>query len=122
MNKFKIQPGRTESKFTFAVGIVFTLFGVVMILGGLLTPLTMVMVPFGVLWTAVSAFNTYRAYKNGFTKEGMAYYEITSSDTNTTDGIDFDDRLRKLELIKSEGLITQEEYKKKRREIMSEKW
>jgi hypothetical protein len=37
-------------------------------------------------------------------------------------GIDFDVKLRKLEGLKNEGLISEDEYKKKRAEIMDRKW
>jgi len=35
---------------------------------------------------------------------------------------DFDFRLRKLERLKADGLITEKEYKAKRRRILDEKW
>ncbi|MFN3921716.1 MAG: SHOCT domain-containing protein [Caldimicrobium sp.] len=35
---------------------------------------------------------------------------------------DFETRLRKLESLKKDGLITEEEYQRKRKEIMDEKW
>ena len=37
-------------------------------------------------------------------------------------GADFDDRLRKLEILRREGLVTEDEYTVKRSEIMAEKW
>ncbi len=37
-------------------------------------------------------------------------------------GADFDDRLRKLEGLKKDGLVTDEEYRAKRAEILGEKW
>ncbi len=36
--------------------------------------------------------------------------------------IDFDDRLRKLESLKNDHLITEEEYRQKREEILKDKW
>lgn len=40
-----------------------------------------------------------------------------------TQGSDsFDERLRKLEKLKNDGLISSEEYAEKRKEIMAEKW
>jgi hypothetical protein len=35
---------------------------------------------------------------------------------------DFETKLRKLESLKKDSLITEEEYKVKRKEIMNEKW
>jgi hypothetical protein len=37
-------------------------------------------------------------------------------------GSDFDQKLRKLEGLKNEGLISEDEYRKKRTEIMDQKW
>ena len=36
--------------------------------------------------------------------------------------LSFDDRIRKLEELRIEALITEEEYEKKRKQIMKEKW
>ncbi len=35
---------------------------------------------------------------------------------------DFEEKLRKLENLRTDGLISDEEYEKKRKEIMNEKW
>jgi hypothetical protein len=35
---------------------------------------------------------------------------------------DFEARLRKLEALKKDGLLSEDEYRKKRKEIMREKW
>ena len=40
----------------------------------------------------------------------------------TTEPMSFDERLRKIELLKQEGLITESEYQYKRAEIMRDKW
>jgi hypothetical protein len=37
-------------------------------------------------------------------------------------GISFDDKLRKLESLRKEGLISEQEYAVKRQEIMQQKW
>lgn len=37
-------------------------------------------------------------------------------------GISFDDKLRKLENLRKEGLISEQEYAAKRQEIMQQKW
>jgi hypothetical protein len=42
---------------------------------------------------------------------------------NTRDiGISFDDKLRKIESLRKEGLISEQEYQSKRQEIMQQKW
>ncbi len=112
-----IKPGRTESQFAFFIGLIFVTIGIVMVLAALLTPIPAVTtLPFGIFWMIISGFNTYRAYKNGFTEKGMAHYEIEMDDS------DFDTKLRKLEMLKKDGLISQTEYQQKRNQIMSERW
>ena len=37
-------------------------------------------------------------------------------------GLDFEERLRKLQRLYDQGLITRDEYDKKRAEILAEKW
>jgi len=46
--------------------------------------------------------------------------EIQSERETATE--DFETKLRKLESLKKDGLITDEEYIQKRKEIMDEKW
>ncbi len=43
-------------------------------------------------------------------------------DRNMNKSADFETRLRKLEQLKQDGLITEEEYQNKRAQIMNEKW
>lgn len=90
---------------------------------GLITPLpTLLSVPFGIIWTIIAIYNTYRAYKNGFTEEGEAIYEINYTEGNSKHGYDFEEKLRRIERLRKEGLITEDEYNQKRSEIMKEKW
>ena len=46
--------------------------------------------------------------------------QITITDSDSSGN--FDDKLRKLESLKKDGLITEEEYKQKRSQIMEKKW
>lgn len=122
MRRQSLRPGKTEFKLAFFIGILFTCIGLSLIIGALVTPLPiMFLLPFGLLFTAISAFNTYRAFKNCFTEEGMAYYEITAHDEQSSK-LQFDEKLRRLEALKSDGLITETEYTEKRKEILVEKW
>lgn len=122
MRRQRVKPNRTESKFGFLIGIAFSIFGVFMLFVAIFTPVSTVAVPFAILWTFMAMFNTYRAYKNGFTEEGMSLYEIESSDTEINQSIDFEEKLRKIDRLKKEGLISEYEYDKKREKIMKENW
>ena len=52
--------------------------------------------------------------------------EENNSDVNInvtdTHPVNFDKRLRKLEQLKSDNIITEEEYSNKRQEIMADRW
>ena len=122
MRKQTIKPSKSVSKFTFFMGLLFCLIGFVIIIGGLLTPMPFMTVSFGIIWTIGAIYNTYRAYKNGFTEEGEAIYEINYTEGNSKHGYDFEEKLRRIERLRKEGLITEDEYNQKRSEIMKEKW
>lgn len=48
--------------------------------------------------------------------------EVIEIESENDSPPDFERKLRKLEGLKREGLITEEEYRQKREKIMSEKW
>lgn len=129
--KIKVRPGKAQSKAGFIVGIAFCLIGVFVAIpmAGL----------FGVLWTGVAVWITYSHYRNGFTDKPISNRVIeieddgnsatvrtgvfddfrTSYDVSMeTDGEDIEGRLRKLQSLYQQGLITAEEYEKKKREIL----
>lgn len=41
---------------------------------------------------------------------------------NDSDDLAFDEKLRRLEALKIEGLISESEYNQKRKEILEDKW
>lgn len=127
--RIKVKPGKGQSKMGFVVGIIFVLIGVFFAIPtfGL----------FGVFWTAVAGFIAYSHYKNGFSDEGMATHEIIIDDDNATydhsytngygdyeapntSGDDIEAKLKKLDSLYNQGLITSEEYEQKRKEFLDE--
>ena len=135
--RIHVRPGKTQSKLGFFVGLVFCAIGVFIAIpmAGL----------FGVFWTAVAVFITYSNYKNAFTKEGMDSHVIEidengddvtitkqsglgyrsfSYETEETgkraDGNDIEERLRALQNLYDQCLITREEYEDKKQEILKE--
>lgn len=132
--KIHVRPGKGQSKMGFIVGLLFCgigLFVVIPTLG-----------PFGIIWTAVAAFITFSHYKNAFTKEGMDTHVIEidedgedvtvtkhtgfgyrsySYDTEAvkeSDGDNIEERLRSLQSLYDQRLITREEYEAKKQEIL----
>ncbi len=129
--KIKVRPGKTQSKVGFIVGIAFCLIGVFVAIpmAGL----------FGVLWTGVAVWITYSHYRNGFTDKPISNRVIEIEDDGNSatvrtgvfddfrtsydvsmesDGEDIESRLRKLQSLYQQGLITAEEYEKKKQEIL----
>ena len=77
---------------------------------------------FFVIWTAVCitmivhAVKTLRLIKKG--KIEIAEIDTLAGEAES----DFAERLRNVEALKRDGLISADEYRKKRSEIMKEKW
>lgn len=109
--RVKVKPGKTQSKLGFVVGLIFVLIGFVVVI-----PTFGV---FGIFWTAVAGFIAYSHYKNGFTEEGMATHEIII-DESKDESEDIEAKLKKLDSLYQQGLITREEYDEKRKEFLAE--
>ena len=126
--KIKVRPGKTQSKAGFVVGIMFCLIGVFMVI-----PMAG---PFGLLWTGVAAWITYSHYRNGFTDRPISNRVIEIEEngdsvavTKNTSGRSYEyvaetesaeTRLKKLQSLYHQELITKEEYEKKKQEILDE--
>ncbi len=77
---------------------------------------------FMVLWFLVlGVIIAYYIY-NLTSRKGVVEIETRSQTPADESGPDFDAKLRKLELLKKDGLVTDEEYKEKRAEILKQNW
>ena len=100
-------------------------------------PMTGFFTVFKVVWVVVCgaacAYNLYMAIKGeGLSKETvdidsngdpLIQVHVPSSSSQTNQGqLDFEEKLRKLDALKNDGLITQTEYDHKRQQVMNEKW
>ena len=124
--RIKVKPGKTQSKFGFIVGIIFCIIGCVVVI-----PMFGV---FGLLWTGVAVMITVMNYKNGFSDEGVTSHELIideSQDTAEWDrtategrgkaessGEDIEAKLKKLNSLYEQGLITASEFEAKRKELL----
>ncbi|MFR5632338.1 MAG: SHOCT domain-containing protein [Monoglobales bacterium] len=110
----KVKPGKTQSALGFIVGILFIILGITVAI-----PMFGI---FGIFWTAIAGFITFSHYKNAFTEKGMATHEIVIEEDSEISAEpsreSIEDRLLKLESLYHQGLITQEEYDSKRKEIL----
>ena len=129
--RIHVRPGKGQSKMGFGVGIIYCLIGVFMVIPtfGL----------FGIFWTAIAGWITYVNYKNGFTNEQIDShvieiedegrdvtvtdhrgYQSYTYDRETTPEEDTETRLKKLQSVYNQSLITYEEYEQKKQEILDE--
>ena len=128
--RVKVKPGKAQSKMGFVVGIIFVIIGLVAVI-----PMAG---PFGILWTGIACFITYSHYKNGFSDEGFPTHEIIIDDetdlqdvlqkdggesdgvfSGTAEAENIEARLRTLNSLYDQGLISNEEYEIKRKEIIN---
>ena len=136
--KIHVRPGKGQSKFGFAVGIIFCLVGLFIAIPafGL----------FGVLWTVFAVFITYVNYRNGFTDKQNDSHVIEIEENSEDVTIDTYiglgsqsnemerkkreedvskheravERLKELNNLYMQALITKEEYNQKKKEILNE--
>jgi len=124
--RVNVRPGKGQSKLGFAVGIIFCLIGLVIVIPtfGL----------FGLFWTAIAAVITVQNYRNAFTDEGSPTHVIEVEEEDLA-GMGYapdtrqpaDDaadrtkaRLDAARRLYDEGAITREEYDRKREEILAQ--
>jgi len=132
--KIHVRPSGAQSKVGFAVGIIFCLIGL------------FVAIPtfgvFGIFWTAIAGWITYVNWRNGFSNDKIDSHVIeiedsdsdnvtvtshrgfgtsyTVSDVENSSGNDIENRLKSLQSLYDQRLITKEEYEEKKREILSD--
>lgn len=112
----RVRPSKGSSIVGMIGGIIFILIGITTVIpmAGL----------FGMFWTLVAVVITGSHAYNVFSEKGFSQYQV---DVEVTDSYQekkesFDEKLRKLKALKDDGLISEEEYEVKRKEILSDKW
>ena len=109
------RPSKTASAFGGVVGIIFIVIGL------------LVAVPtfglFGILWTAIAVgitiLNFYQAFGKKYVGPEISIEEEGERPA-PAGGSDVKRRLEQLEELKRAGLLTEEEYRQKRAEILGE--
>ncbi len=121
--KIHVRPGKTQSKVGFVIGIIFCLIGLFVVVP--------TFGPFGLLWTAAAGWITYSNYRNGFTDKHISnqVIEIEEDGESVTSGtfkggqtseISAEERMKQLQNLYDQALITYEEYQQKRKEILED--
>ena len=125
--RVKVRPSKGQSLAGGLVGIVFVIIGVTVVIPSAGA--------FGALWTLFALIITVMNLINGFSEEGISTHEIVIDDDkyssydkrrdnivgcreDVKDSDDVEDKLIKLNSLLDKGLITQEEYEKKRKDII----
>lgn len=127
LNTTQIRPRPTKLSGVamIVVGIVFMAFSALPFSAaeGEARPFVMI---FGAVWVLMClSFVVYGAYILASAKPstGIVYdIEGNSAAASSDTGNDFDTRLRKLEKLKQDQLISEDEYQRKRAEILKEPW
>jgi hypothetical protein len=109
-----VRPGKFASIAGMVVGGVFVLLGIALV------PIVGV---FALVWTAVAAAITIFHGYNVFSRRGASAYEVTVESSEKPSGSqdDLDASLRKLASLRDDGLLTEEEYQRKRAEALGER-
>jgi Short C-terminal domain len=133
--KVRVMPGRAASAIQVVLGTAFLIFGAVFVFsqaanaGSSEPELKILLILFGIIWIiacgAIAGYGVYCLAKRKPAALCTIEFETvqpTSEANGETGPADFDARLRKLESLKKEGLITDDEFNRKRAEIMAAKW
>lgn len=115
----RIYYGKTHSIIGMIMGIVFIFIGIFEVI-----PLSAIgnnngSLAFGVFWTLTAVAITFVFGWNAFSNKKIP---IMGLEFESGDNEDFDSKIRKLAKLNEDGLITAEEFEKKRAELMKEKW
>ena len=121
--RVRVKPGKAQSTVSFVVGLAFVLVGLVMVVP--------TFGPFGLLWTGVAVAITVINGLNAFGKKGVPTMEIYSEEDDEapsparedhdhipSTALTTQERLEQLQTLKEAGLLTDEEYRNKREEIL----
>ena len=112
---YRYRPNKVQSIIGIAAGVLFIFIGVFEVI-----PSTGF---FGVVWTLFAVGITIGNAYAAFSGKGYGSWEMDENGPAAGEsGLDFEEKLQKLQRLYDQRLITQEEYDKKRAEIMEEKW
>ncbi len=130
MSKTSLTPSKPVSAGSIVIFIFLLIFGIgfAFLVGNVLAEneaspiMTVVFYLFIFMWIGTVIFMLFFHIKNLQSAKGLSIIDInTESDLNNKD-ISPMQKLRELELLKKDGLITEDEFKKKRTQILEDKW
>ena len=116
------RPSKSGSAFGGIVGIIFVCIGLFVVIPASSMAGGFAMI-FGILWTAIAAGITVMNFYQAFGKKYVGpeiHIEEEEARPAASAGPDAKKRLEQLEELKQAGLVTEEEYRNKRAEILGE--
>lgn len=132
MSKISLTPSKPVSAGSIVVLIFFLIFGIgfAFLVGNVLSEneapalMSIVFYLFIFIWICTVFFMLIYYVKNYNSKKGISILDINTEEESGKANRDRSpsERLRELEALKKEGLITDKEYELKRSEILSDKW
>lgn len=132
MSKISLTPSKPVSAGSIVVLIFFLIFGIgfAFLVGNVLSEneapalMSIVFYLFIFIWIGTVFFMLIYYVKNYNSKKGISILDINTEEESGKANRDRSpsERLRELEALKKEGLITDKEYELKRSEILSDKW
>lgn len=124
IQQIRVRPGKAGSIVLIVMGSIFFVFGTFLTSIGLAdssdSAFQMLIWFFRLIWWAVCLAMIVYGLLMLTRKKPPSMLEMDLEDVGTEG--DFEARLRKLESLRVENLISQQEYDKKRAEIIREKW
>jgi len=117
-----VRPSPLASKITIVMLVIFLFLGLFLMsdVPGIFTMVWVIACIGGIIYSIINLTTYTKEQKSKLSATATDVIEIQFERETGTE--DFETKLRKLESLKKDGLITEEEYKQKRREIMDEKW
>lgn len=119
--RYNVKPSKPASLLAGIVGVAFVLLGIFVIIP--------TFGAFGLLWTLVAGGIGGIHLYNFFSEKGAGLYRIdveddsvSNNNTANNEEVDFDVKLRKLQKLYDDRIITKEEYEKKRKELLDSDW
>jgi uncharacterized membrane protein len=113
--RVRVKPSKGQSMVGFFVGLIFCCIGFFVVIP--------IFGPFGFIWTLFAIIITIMNGVNAFSEKGIATHEITiDEDFNQNMGSvkSSGERMNELQSLYNKGLITEEEYQKKRQQILED--
>ncbi|MDO6654391.1 SHOCT domain-containing protein [Anaerobacillus sp. 1_MG-2023] len=113
---FRVKPSKVSSMIGMIAGFLFVIIGIAFVsqIGA-----------FGIVWTVLAIIITGYHALNVFSKDGVSTYQAEvdhDDDNHVTSNQDYESKIRQLHRLKEDHIITDEEYQKKKAELLDRKW